>query len=94
MSPRSTGPEPTEREPADGEPSQGKPTEAQVGPGAPRETARERKARLAAIFGDVLPETTRDERGEGGSGGGGESAGDRWLRDQVPPHHGGGRAGL
>jgi hypothetical protein len=41
------------------------------------------------VFGDVLPDTTGDERdardandvrGDGGS--------DAWLRDQVPPHHG------
>ncbi|MFD3748617.1 hypothetical protein [Nocardia sp. NPDC058633] len=41
-------------------------------------------ARLARIFGDVLPETTGDERGEGSRG----SGGDEWLRSQVPPHHG------
>ncbi|MBW0275256.1 hypothetical protein ATM97_28690 [Nocardia sp. MH4] len=38
-------------------------------------------ARLARIFGDVLPETTGDERG-------GRSDNDEWLRSQVPPHHG------
>ncbi|WP_336084392.1 hypothetical protein [Nocardia sp. SSK8] len=39
--------------------------------------------RLARIFGDVLPDTTGDERGE-------ESVrdNDEWLRRQVPPHHG------
>ena len=37
----------------------------------------QRRRRLAAVFGDVLPETTSDE-----------DAGDRWLRSQVPPHHG------
>lgn len=42
------------------------------------------KARLARIFGDVLPETTRDERGDGENEGGGA---DDWLRRQVPPHH-------
>lgn len=47
----------------------------------------ERKRRLAEIFGDVLPATTRDERGQGGDSG--ESANDAWLRRQVPPHHGG-----
>ncbi|MEU4808140.1 hypothetical protein AB0H20_02970 [Nocardia fluminea] len=41
-------------------------------------------ARLARIFGDVLPETTGDERGEGSRG----SGTDDWLRSQVPPHHG------
>ncbi|WP_110240884.1 hypothetical protein [Nocardioides gilvus] len=48
----------------------------------------ERKRRLAEIFGDVLPTTTRDERGQG-RGGSQESANDAWLRRQVPPHHGG-----
>ena len=55
-----------------------------------------RRRRLAEVFGDVLPETTDDERSdEGGSGaaasassGSAETAEDRWLRDQVPPHHG------
>jgi len=50
-----------------------------------------RRRRLAEVFGDVLPETTSDEREPGSSGqaadAGGE-AGDRWLREQVPPHHG------
>ncbi|MFC9786616.1 hypothetical protein [Rhodococcus sp. NPDC127528] len=46
------------------------------------------RARLARIFGDVLPETTRDERGDGDSPGSSESVGDEWLRRQVPPHHG------
>ncbi|AOD22084.1 MULTISPECIES: hypothetical protein [Rhodococcus] len=49
--------------------------------------ARIDRARLARIFGDVLPETTRDERGENDSGGGDS---DEWLRRQVPPHHSGG----
>lgn len=44
-----------------------------------------RKARLARIFGDVLPETTRDERDERDQGGSLED----WLKSQVPPHHGG-----
>ncbi|WP_241385461.1 hypothetical protein [Rhodococcus sp. CH91] len=48
--------------------------------------ARIDRARLARIFGDVLPDTTRDERGEGDSAGGGA---EEWLRRQVPPHHGG-----
>lgn len=44
-----------------------------------------RKARLARIFGDVLPETTDDERGSSD----GEPSSDDWLKSQVPPHHGG-----
>ncbi|GAB2772755.1 hypothetical protein GCM10027020_27510 [Nocardioides salsibiostraticola] len=53
----------------------------------------ERKRRIAAVFGDVLPETTSDEREEaqndrGDAGDRGDSATDRWLKAQVPPHHG------
>lgn len=44
------------------------------------------RARLARVFGDVLPETSKDERSQ-------ESVADSardddWLRAQVPPHHG------
>ena len=56
---------------------------------APDSTAKtsdwERKRRLAAVFGDVLPDTTADER-EPGEGAG--AASDEWFRAQVPPHHG------
>ena len=50
----------------------------------PREEA-ERKRRLAEVFGEVLPETTSDERDE--ERGAEDSARDAWFRDQVPPHH-------
>jgi hypothetical protein len=50
----------------------------------PRETEWERKRRLAAVFGDVLPETTTDERDEKDDSG----RSDDWLKSQVPPHHG------
>jgi hypothetical protein len=49
------------------------------------ETPAERRARLAAVFGDVLPETTADERDPEESP---ERDADEWLRRQVPPHHG------
>jgi hypothetical protein len=52
----------------------------------PDESDWERKRRLARIFGDVLPETTRDEREE--SRGDADGGSDAWLRSQVPPHHG------
>ena len=55
--------------------------EPSVGPG---ESEWERKRRLAQVFGDVLPETTSDERDSGAE----PSGGDDWLRAQVPPHHG------
>jgi hypothetical protein len=54
----------------------------------PAETDWERRRRLAAVFGDVLPETTSDERGDGPAEAD-EGRGDAWLRAQVPPHHGG-----
>ncbi|QIX25147.1 hypothetical protein ncot_16545 [Nocardioides sp. JQ2195] len=50
----------------------------------PRETPWQRRKRLAAIFGDVLPETTGDERSSGND----EGKPDDWYRSQVPPHHG------
>lgn len=53
--------------------------------GPASESEWERKARLARIFGDVLPESTSDDRDEPASG---ESGSDAWLKAQVPPHHG------
>ena len=50
----------------------------------------EQRRRLAEIFGDVLPETTSDERDdESPRAQDRDSASDAWLRSQVPPHHGG-----
>jgi hypothetical protein len=46
-----------------------------------------RRRRLAAVFGDVLPETTEDEREP--SDRAATDASDAWLEEQVPPHHGG-----
>jgi hypothetical protein len=51
------------------------------------ETEWQRKRRLAAVFGDVLPDTTADER-DPESRQQRDDAQDRWLRSQVPPHHG------
>ena len=48
----------------------------------------ERRRRLAEVFGDVLPETTSDERDPEAADVRDESARDAWYRDQVPPHHG------
>jgi hypothetical protein len=47
-----------------------------------------RKRRLAEVFGDVLPETTSDERDPQAADERDEDARDAWYRDQVPPHHG------
>ncbi len=45
-----------------------------------------RRKRLAAVFGDVLPEQTSDDRSSPSSDGSGK--GDEWYQDQVTPHHG------
>lgn len=54
----------------------------------PREPEWKRRKRLAEVFGEVLPETTSDERTPE-DGVRRDSARDRWLEEQVPPHHGG-----
>ena len=51
----------------------------------PRDEA-ERRRRLAEVFGELLPETTSDER-EPDVRPDEEFARDAWYRDQVPPHH-------
>jgi hypothetical protein len=48
------------------------------------ETEDERRRRLAEVFGDVLPDTTADEREPGDA----PDTSDDWLKSQVPPHHG------
>lgn len=54
-------------------------------PLTPAERER-RRQRLAAVFGDVLPEQTRDDTREGTER---ERADhDEQLRRDVPPHHG------
>ncbi|RJO77157.1 hypothetical protein D5S18_08705 [Nocardia panacis] len=51
----------------------------------PAQRRARQAALLARIFGDALPDTTRDERDpESGTAG----SSDEWLRSQVPPHHG------
>jgi hypothetical protein len=55
-------------------------------PAADAVKAAERRRRLAEVFGDVLPESTRDDRVEGGPSSG---ADDRWYTENRPPHHGG-----
>ena len=45
-----------------------------------------RRKRLAAVFGDVLPDETSQDRAPASQRDGGK--GDDWYRDQVPPHHG------
>jgi hypothetical protein len=47
--------------------------------------AAARRRRLDEVFGDVLPETTSDERDDRDRD---AESSDRWLREQIPPHHG------
>jgi hypothetical protein len=68
-------PEPTSEEPSRSAPQDRSPDEPEW----------QRRQRLAEVFGDVLPETTSDERDPSGDD---EAAADTWLRAQVPPHHG------
>jgi hypothetical protein len=44
------------------------------------------RRRLDEIFGEVLPEVTRDEKADAADE---PAAGDEWLRANRPPHHGG-----
>ena len=56
-------------------------------PNRPAEDSEsQRRRRIRSVFGDVLPETTEDERDPQGSAD--DESQDRWLRSQVPPHHG------
>ena len=51
-------------------------------------TEAERRRRRARVFGEVLPEGTSDERGDGWSEREPREGSDEWFRRQVPPHHG------
>ena len=48
------------------------------------DAALKRRRRLAEVFGDVLPETTSDERGAAPA-----EDRDAWYTENRPPHHGG-----
>ncbi|MEC3951787.1 hypothetical protein VMT65_01950 [Nocardia sp. CDC153] len=71
-------------DPAEPTGSAEKPRPAQRRAGSRRLTPAER-ARLARVFGDELPSTTKDERTPEPESG---RSSDDWLRSQVPPHHG------
>ncbi len=58
-----------------------------MSPSDDAKAAAERRRRRAEIFGETLPDVTRDERDESAPRER-EDAGDAWLRAQVPPHHG------
>jgi hypothetical protein len=45
----------------------------------------ERRRRRARVFGEVLPDRTRDEMSDAAEDSAGAS--EEWLRRQKPPHH-------
>jgi hypothetical protein len=59
------------------------PDASSTDPVKPAEPDWKRRARLAAVFGDVLPESTSDDRDAEAAG-----TSEDWLKRQVPPHHG------
>jgi hypothetical protein len=70
-------------QPAEREPQAEPRSEAQ------REAEWQRRRRLADVFGDGLPETTSDERDPAERRPDREPSSETWLKEQVPPHHGG-----
>jgi hypothetical protein len=48
--------------------------------------AKPERGSVNPIFGELLPMASSDERDEGSSVEDAER--ERWLRDNVPPHHG------
>lgn len=51
----------------------------------PGNADRRRARKLAEVFGDILPETTSDDRVSDENR---ESDPERWYRENRPPHHG------
>ncbi|WP_172800609.1 hypothetical protein [Mycobacterium sp. IS-1496] len=49
------------------------------------ERAKPSRDSVNKIFGETLPETSSDERDD--RAGEDEAQHDRWLRDNIPPHH-------
>lgn len=49
---------------------------------------RARRERAARLLGDLLPDTTSDERDDGWPDAAGGTSRDDELRRDVPPHHG------
>jgi len=50
------------------------------------EAERAKAKRRARVFGEVLPEGTTDDRDPEGAAD--DTDRERWLRGNVPPHHG------
>lgn len=47
-----------------------------------------RRQRRARVFGETLPDATRDERGDDWGEREDRGGSEEWLRREVPPHHG------
>ena len=60
---------------------------AESDPAEPRGLPDPVRRRLDEIFGDTLPEVTRDEHADAADDP--PAGGDEWLRANRPPHHGG-----
>jgi hypothetical protein len=65
--------------------SSGEPAEDRRTDSVRRRVERQRQRRR--VFGDVLDGSTLDDRPDPGAAGEAGTS-DRWLRDNVPPHHG------
>lgn len=65
-------------------PSEPEPTDAETA-----EAERRRRRRAAELLGELLPETTSDETGQGWGDRSGSGGRDDEMRRDVPPHHGG-----
>jgi len=70
-----------------GDPEQSSPAAERGSAGGTPERARPTRKQLDDIFGDVLPTVTRDELDDERDRATGDD-GDRWYRDNRPPHHG------
>ncbi|KEI45552.1 hypothetical protein [Saccharopolyspora rectivirgula] len=52
-------------------------------PDRPGSKRSKKRPSIAEIFGDVLPDTTSDDRPDPG----GQQEMERWYRENRPPHH-------
>ncbi|MCP2235764.1 hypothetical protein [Prauserella halophila] len=57
--------------------------ESTPGPASPEPRASAARRRIAEVFGEVLPETTSDERDVQG----GPATSEAWYLENRPPHH-------
>ena len=72
-----------------GPPDDPRPDDAASDDDGPTEAERrQQRRRRETVFGDVLPDGTRDERADGWSEREPREGSDEWFRRQVPPHHG------